>query len=502
MLYVHGRQINLSDIDCPYDKHLFIDIDKGDLSELEKLAPTVTYIITNRRLSELDDFISRGYFNITTVTSISQITKNLIKSFLSQDYEDNQLKTISIRLAETYNDHGATVGDLQTALKALRDDDAVTFAGIMSKSLSDILEAMSDIDAMVAYSKSLSSSKTSIAQLMSDSKMLEQFAEERDKYRTLYEAEVAKNSALGVELSEGQATIADLRQACAQKVVTNDQVRNSKLFIDLQAQHDAAVAERQVAVDELEKLRSQMQERIDLLSTSQKDEVIKRLKAELEKAQSMSFDMLLEAKLPVLQDSTTLDAEHVLYFKEVRPTVYINSLIRWMNAYLRTRYEGMQRKQFLIVVFDPLIDQNTVDKYNKHGWAVNIAPAPGTDARVLITNIFDYTRLKKEFSLNKFDLLVVIDRCHLRKNAVTMKRAHSYYFINTPNDINDYNLDPCDCIGFFSSIAASKTVRDSKYHIDPWSDELIAETIDKRSGKFTSDAVFSKIFNSLGIGGE
>lgn len=500
MLYVHGRQINLSDIDCPYDKHLFIDIDKGDLSELETLAPTITYIITNRRLSDLDDFISRGYFNITTVTSNNQITKNLIKSFLSQNYEDNQLKTISIRLAETYTDHGATVGDLQTALKALRDDDAVKFAEIMSTSLADILNAMSDIDAMVAYSKSLSSSKTSIAQLMSDSKMLETFAEERDKYRTLYETEVAKNSALGVELSEGQATISDLRQACAQKVVTDDQVRNSKLYIDMQASYDAANAERQAAVNELEKLRSEMQEKIDLLSTSQKDEVIKRLKDELAKAQSMSFDMLLECKLPVLQDSTTLDAEHVLYFKEVRPTVYINSLIRWMNAYLRTRYEGMQHKQFLIVVFDPLIDQNTVAKYAKHGWAVNVAP--GTDARVLVTNIFDYTRLKKDFSLNKFDLLVVIDRCHLRKNAVTMKRAHSYYFINTPNDITDYNLDPCDCIGFFSSIAASKTVRDSKYHIDPWSDELIAESIDKRSGKFTSDAVFSKIFNSLGIGGE
>lgn len=500
MLYVHGRQINLSDIDCSYDKHLFIDIDKGDLSELNTLAPTITYIITNRHLSDLDDFISRGYFNITTVTSASQITKNLIKSFLSQDYEDNQLKTISIRLAETYTAHGATVNDLQTALKALRDDDAVTFADIMSKSLTDILAAMSDIDAMVAYSKSLSSSKTNISQLMSDSKMLERFAEERDKYQTLYETEKANYAALGTEYSEAQETISDLRQACAQKIVTDDQVRNSKLFIDLQAQYDAAVSERQVKTQELEKLRSEMEEQIKLLTTSQKDEIIRRLKDELTKAQSMSYDKLLEGKLPVLRDSTTLDAEHVLYFKELRPTVYINSLIRWMNAYLRTRYEGMQHKQFIILVLDPLIDQNTVDKYTKHGWSINIAPA--TDNRIVITNIFDYIKLKQEFALNKYNLVVVIDRCHLRKNAVAMKRAQSYYFINTPNDINDYNLEPCECIGFFSSIAASKTVRDSKYHIDPWSDELIAETIDKRSGKFTSDAVFSKIFNSLGIGGE
>lgn len=500
MLYVHGRQLNLSDIDCPYDKHLYIDIDKGDLSELNSLAPTITYIITNRHLAELDEYISRGYFNITTVSSVSQITKNMIKNFISQDYEDNQLKTISTRLAETYSDHGATVEDLQTALKALRDDDAVTFAEIMSKSLSDILEAMSDIDAMVAYSKAMSVSKMSISQLMSDSKMLETFAEERDKFRTLYETEAAKTKGLSTELSEAQDTIADLRQACNQKVVTNDQVRNSKIFIDLQAQYDAATAERQAIARELEVLREEMQEKIDLLSTSQKDEVIKCLKNELAKAQSMSFDKLLEIKLPVLSDSTTLDAEHVLYFKEVRPTVYINSLIRWMNAYIRTRYEGMQHKQFLIVVFDPLIDQNTVDKYSKHGWAINTAPT--AEARVLVTNIFDYTRLKKDFSLNKFDLLVIFDRCHLHKNAVEMKRAHSYYFINTPNDITDYQLDPCDCIGFFSSVAASKTVRDAKYHIDPWSDELIAETIDKRSGKFTSDMVFTKILNSIGIGGE
>lgn len=499
MLYVHGKQIKL-DIECPYDKHLFIDIDHGDLSELETLAPTATYIITNRHLSELDDYVSKGYFNITTVTSVSQITKRFIAEFIQQDYNDNQLKTISMRLAETYSDKCTTIDDLRVALEALRDDDAVTFADIMSKGLADILDAMKDIDAMVAYSKSLSSYKTSISQLMSDSKQLEAFATDREKYRQKYEDEHNKYSALDAELREAQATIADLRLACSQKVVTDDQIKNSKLFLDMQAQHNAAMAEKQVAQNELEALRNEMQEKIDLLSTSQKDEVIKRLKDELAKAQSMSFDMILEGKLPVLQDSTTLDAENVIYFKEVRPTVYINSLIRWMNAFLRTRYEGIQHKQFLLLVFDPLIDQNTLDKYNKHGWAINTAPSG--DSRVLITNIFDYTRLKKEFTLNKYNLLVVFDRCHLRKNAVLMKRAKSFYFINTPNDISDYNLEPCECIGFFDGIGASKTMQDPKYHIVPWAPELIADSIDKRSGKFTSDAVFTKIFSSLSIGGE
>ncbi len=499
MLYVHGRQLNLN-IECPFDKHLFIDIDRGDLSELLTLPPTTTYIITTRSLAELEEYIAKGYFNIVVVSSASKITTRFIAEFIQQTYIDNQFKIVSQRLSELYRENGATLADLQRALQALHDDDAVTFADIMSSSLSDILEDMSSIDAMIAYCKSFAESKESVEQLRKDAAQLETVSADREHFRTLYEQELAKKTALDTELSEAQKIIGDLRLAASQQVVTNDQVKNSKLYLDLKAQHDAAVSERQIAEQALTQLQDEMNERVNLLSSGAKEDVILRLKKELAAAQSASFDKIIEGKLPVLQDSTLVDAEHIMYFKEVRPTVYINSLVRWMNAYLRTRYEGMMQKQFLIIVFDPLIDQYTVSKYAKHNWAINSMPE-ATD-RVLITNTFDFTKLKKDFMINKYNLLVIFDRCHLMKNAVTMSRAKSFYFVNTPNDISDYNLNPQECIGFFQSIGAGKNIIDSKYHISPWSDELIADSIDKRSGKLTSDMVFSRIFAEMGIGGE
>ena len=194
MLYVHGKQIAL-DINCPTDKHLFIDIEKGDLSELDSLDPAITYIITNRPLSDFDSYIAKGFFNIATVSSIGQITKRFIAEFLQQEYEDNQLKITAIRLADSYKDNKATIGDLQKALHALYDDDAQTFADIMSTGLPDILAAIKEIDTMVAFSNSLSTIKTSMSRLMNDTKDLESIKIDREKYRALYETEVRKTEA-------------------------------------------------------------------------------------------------------------------------------------------------------------------------------------------------------------------------------------------------------------------------------------------------------------------
>lgn len=501
MLYVHGKQIAL-DIVCQTEKHLFIDIEKGDLSELNSLDPTITYIITNRSLADFDEYIAKGFFNIAIVSSVGQITKRFIAEFIQQEYEDNQLKITATRLVDSYKTNKATVGDLQKALQALYDDDAQTFADIMSTGLPDILAALKDVDAMVAFSNSLSTTKTSMAKLMKDSKELETIKINCENYRAMYETEVHKSEALQSELKNTQDEITELKMRPTEVAVTNEQIVTSPVYLELQAKYaatdnelQASLAEINAAKAEVQAVHREMESKIAELASPQKDDLIRQLKDELAKAQSMAYDTVLEGRLPVLQDSTNLDAEHIICFKEVRPTIYINSLIRWMHSYLRVRYTSMQHKSFLILVIDPLIDQYSVDKYNKHGWAINSTPNGGVN--VVITNILDYTKLKKDYDLNRYNLLIVIDRCHLHKNVVSMKRAQTYYFINTINDVADFSLDPTHCIGFFNS---GNTNTDVKYHITPWSDDLLADTIDKRSGKITSDAVFNYIFNSIGIG--
>lgn len=496
MLRVLGRSLPNLKLETATDKTLYIDIDHQPLEPVLELAPTNTYIISNRPLADLEKLIAAGYFNIACVTQASQITTRFIANFINTDYYDNNLQLLSKRLLETYAPNEALINQLYEALVALRDDNAEKFSQIMSFNLISFIESIDDINSMISYCKSMGQASEQYSQAIAKIAQLDSIAKEAEYYRGLYEDLRAAKTLADEDKKDLEQRLAELQAQISSVTVTEADVHSHVDFKTLQTRLEAISAERDIIKREFDEYKRDAEEQATLVGGGAKDNIIKQLRDEIKKLKEFPFDQTINSCMPVFQEATTLEAEHLLYFKEVRPTVYINGAIYWLSSFLNIRYRNMQRKEFLILVFDPLIDQYTKDKYVKHGWSVNQAPSASN--HVLVTNCFDYSKLKSQYHIEAYNCIICIDRTHVKTDAISIKRCKKFYFINTTNDITDFNLEPVSCIGFFESVP-SGALAVPKYRIKPWDKSLTSYTDITRSGKFTEDKIFSTILEECGV---
>lgn len=489
MLRVIGRELPNLKIETSVDKTLYIDIDHQIFEPIFELAPTNTYIITNRPLAEIEEVISKGYFNIATITSVSQITPRFITSFISTDYYDNNLKILSTRLLELYSDNSVLIDQLYQALIALRDDNAEQFSKIMSVNLISFIETIDDINSMTSFCKSLNSATTKYSEVVAKSSKVEEALADAERYRRLYEDLLTAKKIVEADKDDLEKQLEGMHAQLTAHTVTDSDVHNHADYKSLQVRLEAISAEKETLKQEFERYKQNAEEQSALADGSGNTALVAHLREEIKKLKEMPLDKTIEERMPFLIESTTLDAEHIVYFKEVRPTVYINSAIHWLISYLKVRYTKAKHKEFLILVLDPLVDQYTVSKYQKHGWSVNSVPSASN--HVLVTNCFNYSQLKSLYHIEAYGAIICIDRTHVKTDAINIKRCKKFYMINTTNDIQDYGLEPASCIGFFEKSPAGAIA--PRYRIKPWDDDLAKYADIKRAGKFTQDKVLEHI---------
>lgn len=496
MLTVVGRPLPDLGIDVQDDITLYIDLDHADLNLIRQYTPQSTYVITNRNQEDMQPLLLDGYYNIRTVGSASQITPKYITQFIKTTYEENRLMKTSHCLSSLYQEHGTLMSQLHTALVALRDNDAALFSRIMSLNLYEIISSLESVNKMVTFSRSLATVEDSYTLTVEQAAKAETMQVEVERYKKLYEDERVSKRVLEADIESYKKDIAEYQEKLATQAVSVGDVHQDAEFKALEARLGAVATQKDELANEFEEYKRDMEQRASLVDGNTQEEVIAHLREELKKAQTLAFDQIVNSRMPILSEATTLGAEAVLYFKEVRPTVYLNSFVKYATSLLRIKYHKQLKKSYIIVILDTLCDQYTTDKYRKRGWAINSTPNP--DECVLVTNCFDYSKLKSDYSISQYDLILVIDRTHVKTDAVQMKRAHKYYFVNTVNDIAEFGLDPAFCIGFFAKAPANATAV-PRYMTPPWDDSLAEMDTRKRCGKCSSDRILSTILEETGV---
>lgn len=498
MLTIYGRNIPNLGVSCSTNKNLYIDIDGKDLSEflLLHLPVTETYIISTKGLDKFESVISAGYFNISIVEKPSQITQKYIASFISTDYNENYMKIVSKRVASLYGTSGTQVQHLADALEALRDDRAEVFSEIMSSNLFDIISSLKEISEMAVFCKSLQSNSAAYSETVKKAAKLEEALAEAERYRQLYESVRSSSSISSVKIKDLEAELEGLNTQINSRVITPEELHNNVEFKALEARLSSVTEEKLRIKKEFEEYKQDVEENY-VSDGSGLMKLNQQLKEELRRLKERKISDTITSKLPIFTNSTMLRADSVLCFKEVRPTVYVNSLIAWLDASLRV-YAKKNQKSYLILVVDPLADEYTERKYLKHGWSVNKA---FDKMSVLVVPPLRFDTLKTTYHIDSYDILVCIDRCKVQADVFEMSKAKTYYLINTCSDISDFDLDGTKCICFADKIpAGTKSANEvPKYHIPTWSDALCTNDMHSRIGKHAKDGVFTKILEESGV---
>lgn len=181
--------------------------------------------------------------------------------------------------------------------------------------------------------------------------------------------------------------------------------------------------------------------------------------------------------VPVITESTKLSGEKVIVFRELKPCIYMNSLIEFVSTSyaLYNNYEGKKKGKKLLIVLDPLTDDNRMIKYIAHNFKFN---EMGNLLPVIITN-----KTEKEISelvnLSEYRFVTVIDRYGKSQCAVSRSDTDIYYAVDSYADIIDFNLNGSKCVGFMPDNKCKES-RPFGYYITPFT------TLDERySGDFT-----------------
>jgi hypothetical protein len=496
MLKVYGQKLPNLRVNPATEKHLYIDIAGKDIGEISalNLPLTETYIITTKKLQDMDQLISLGYYNIACVTKASQITEAFIDAFIHTDYQENYLKIISGRVSSLYVKSGTEIENLSLALAALKNDNENDFVNVMSTHLDEILGRLTEISELSAFCKSLQQNSATYTDAIKKAAQLERVSEEAEKYRKLYEMSQTSDISSSTQIANLEAEIEGLKERINSRTVTSAEIHNSAEYKSIKARLESVTEDRDRIQSEFSEYKTTIAENSDSLNQGGLAELNQKLTEELHKLKEQKISVTVSNKLPIFTNSTTLSAQSILCFKEVRPAVYVNSLISWLDSSLRV-FSLSQKKSYLILVVDPLADEFAERKYIKHSWSVGKYTDNMT---VLVVPPLRFSTLKSSYHIDSYDILICIDRCHVDVNVFNMTKAKTYYLINTVNDIDDFELDCSKCILFGDKVPAGNCSL-PKWHMPCWHDNLATTEIRQRSAKFSKDQIFASILKECGV---
>lgn len=467
--------------------------------DIQAYDPKITYIITDKPRESLESLVTAGYYAIKYDTGIYDLSVELIQEFLNTEYDMHKLAYKSRRLNELYKNKLSIYNAIHTILISLRNRDLSTFYTAVKYNLNSTIRELDSIRDIVELSKD--------------------FDGIQQRFRD-YETEISKlTGELQQSNSEGfvaaQGQLLNLQKQLDQKQQEIDILKNDNHELASQvtslavtsnetvpvAKYNSLLQDKQICdnrISVLETERDNLKQQLEGLGINSAEQtgvfsnaaLIASLKHELELTKSVSPMERIEKMLPVITDDTVLKTPYVLQLKEVKPIIYLNSLIQWVQVYLRVNMIRAEKKAPLIIIFDNLMDNFRVAKYKKHGYAIN--SAPNLPNMVVVTNDLSLLFLKETIKIQNFNFIMVVDRLGSFKSVARSKKTITYYLVDSPSDIDDFNLEPNSCIGFYGDDGSCM------YYTEP-SPQIAALGGDLRIARIGQNAWMEKILRGLGI---
>lgn len=501
MVTVLGDQVPVTFPPVEEEISLFLDITGQDWKQIQYKNPTLTYIVTTKPLEQCQEHIALGFYNIITSAVPKMITKLFLLNFMNTTYEDNRIKLVVDNLLPLYKQYGNTVGCITELLRSIKTCNLETYHKLVKYNLGPMMDMLDQLGAMFVLADALSGNAKTIQEMQAEvadarvktaeynllqQKLAELTTEKEDLKQSL--------NILRSEYHQLQDKVAHDNEA---KIASSVNVLESSAYLSVKQELD-------ITKQQLEELTSQynkLQITSGIITNDEgtaedpKDRLIANLKKEIANLRDMDYIEVLSKKIPAVTPAVSLKAECILYLKEIKPQIYVNSLVFWMNMYLQIKYAKTEKKTYLIVIFDQLSNECVVRKYSKRGWAINTTPNKG--ANVVVTNEVSLGFLRDRLQIDKYDFLVVIDRFGNLKDVFDTPKTQKFYLITTVNDVSDYRLDKNRCIGFFTQEPEQYV----KYNIAPTdgSGGLTTSDTDKRAYKILRDKVFEKILVEIGV---
>ncbi len=500
MITVLGDQFGVKLPECEEDLTLFVDIQNQPISLIAYKNPATTYVITSKSLVDSRQYICAGFYNILYNVDPRKLTLGVVHTFLQTKYEDNRIKLVVDNLIPLYTEYGTVIGCINGLLTSIETGDLAKFSQLVKFNLSTMKDSLVQIELMYGLSKAFYDDKENLESMRTATAQLSAKDVEIMQYRNKLEELNTQLTDISISLKDMTAKYRGAQEEIAELATKGTD-------IEAVTSHPAYIQLNQTLASVQEELTKVSAENASLRATSGisanpedgldvKDNIILQLRESLNQAQSMSWADVMLKKLPAVTSSVSLQAKKILYFKEVKPTIYINSLVRWLQAYMNQRVAAYN-KTFLIIVFDQLTDQFTCKKYDKRGWALN--GPPKANSNVVITNEVSLEFLKGTLNLQYYDYIVAIDRFHLFTDVIDTPVTERFYLINTVADMEDFKLDPDRCIGFFEWPKNSDRPLPCKYTIMPSDPGLATAQTETRGYKILKDRIWGEIVKGVGI---
>lgn len=502
MVNVLGDKVSVTFPDTEDDVYLFLDVTGQDWSQVRGKNPALTYIVTTKPLTECQDYIALGYFNILPNTIPKLITKNSLLNFMNTRYEDNRIKLVVDNLLPLYKQYGTTVGCIAELLQSIKSCNLETYRKLVKYNINPMVGVLDQLKMMVTLAEAMQGNATTIQAMQAEIADARVKSAEYSLLQQKFAELTTEREDLRHSLTMLKSEYNELKEKVAQDtassiMTTSVNVSESPEYLALKKQLEQA----NLKLTELSAEYSRLQITAGIVTNDSgteedpKDRLITNLKKEIETLRSTSYVDMLRQRIPSVTQALALKADCILYLKEIKPQIYINSLIQWLEVLLRVRYRDLYHKTYLILVFDQLSNEYTIKKYDKRKWAINTTP--NATASVVVTNEVSLGFLKDRLQIDQYDFLVVIDRLGNLRDVFDTPKTQKFYLVNTVNDVTDFNLDRNRCIGFFDQDADQFV----KYHMSPTdaTGGLTTSDFEKRAYKIYKDHVFDKILIEIGV---
>ena len=504
MISVFGelpRSITLPQID--EDKALYLMFEGIDNPhDICKFLPSMTYIITDKSATEIGKLNELEFYNVMPGVKYADLTVDLIMNFLSVPYDINKGVCSARLLREHYARIKPTYDALMTILLSLKNRDVSGFYDAVKYNLSPVIAKLNDIRQLLQYSNNVDTIQQRFAELdnqleelrgqvgVSNEEAVKVAAQEIEKLQAELKRKVQEVGLLEDEKSELVNKVNELMSATQDSVARSsyDTLLNDKKLTDQQ------YAALQIEVSNLRaKLKAVENLPKANLATDEfsKDGLIESLQKEIELFKSVTPAERIYGMLPIITNNVMLRAQYVLQLKEIKPAIYIDSLIGWTTLLLKSRYIRERGLHPIIVIFDNLIDQFRLAKYKKHGFCINTEPKGAQF--VVVTNDCNLMFLKNVVEIQRYDFVMIIDRLGSARCVADSDKTVTYYLTDSPEDVTDFKLPADSCIMFNSDRADG-----CAYHLEP-DGSVAAIRGDKRWARMGQNKIIDNILKGLNV---
>lgn len=246
------------------------------------------------------------------------------------------------------------------------------------------------------------------------------------------------------ELQELNTKHASVTQQLAEALASMKTMHTHAEYEEIKEKLDLAEEQLKLAQKaKLEKETSFFEDKPD----RDKDELIAILKTQLSEAQQ-SNGVNFEEALPIITSALHLNANTLVTLKEIKRAPYMMSLLEWLRMSAVSKKTQQSGIRTLIVVYDTLTDLNKV-KYQKLGFAINEEPTPSVP--VVVTSNLSQTFLRNVLSISSYNKVIIVDRLGSFKLVTERTDSKNYFLIDSKSDIDDFKLDPKQCIAYYDS---------------------------------------------------